>query len=808
MLTRLSLLLSLVLSFYSLNAQSIWLEAECGKWIDQWSLQVDKLIPPVTHLEAQSPAYLNQASSTASQHLRFDVEVPYAGNYGLFARIKALDPSSNSVWLRHNNSNWIKWDNIALSPLPDNTQSGLPVIPNAQGYGIQTPAGRGGQVYKVTNLDDSGPGSLRECVQANGPRVCVFEVGGFINLQSPLAITQPYITIAGQTAPSPGIMLGKGHGIQIYTHDVLLQHLSVRPGDQANGTTFRNRDAVQLNGEGSNKRVYNVVLDHVTMAWGMDENLDLWGYLGEVTVRNCIIAQAMRDPFEQAGTPSYGNLIGPFDQQAKVSIYNSYYAGNRDRQPLSRAAHLIFANNVLYDRVLRFVYLSNRPHNGSGGFATNSSIVGNVFVDGPDMSYSLPKERPINFDPTGQLNASRVFLRDNWWSVQNYSNPWDYIRNASPQLEASSPPAWIPNFNYETDPAKVKVNVLAGAGSRPLDRSALDQELVDGLAQNDNLVVECVYGCPRAAGPWPNWTPQYRPLDLPANPNGDADLDGYTNLEEWLHAYARAVETGEGDYVWDLARNANQGAAPIIMALDSGLNTLEMAVREPGLAIDKLLLSGDGIMPEGLGLTGFSCDTFIQTDNTFPIELLSFDAVPDLAARKVRLSWSTGMEENNEKFVLERSEDGFWFRPFAELASQGDGTQVRHYGHFDDQPVMGRSYYRLRQVDTDGKYEVFSPVEVNFERDLGLKARVYPNPVAQYERLNASVWLEEEEEVRFALFNALGQQVWSASNQRGQIGWNEFQFDWSALNRGVYVLKIGAGQNRQGGIMVQRVWLR
>src|SRR5262245_33251441 len=98
-----------------------------------------------------------------------------------------------------------------------------PVFPGAQGFGIETPAGRGGKVLRVTNLNSEGPGSLRAAIETKGPRIIVFEVAGVIDLnRKPLVISEPFLTIAGQTAPSPGITIIRA-GIDIGTHDILLQ---------------------------------------------------------------------------------------------------------------------------------------------------------------------------------------------------------------------------------------------------------------------------------------------------------------------------------------------------------------------------------------------------------------------------------------------------------------------------------------------------------------------------------------------------------------------------------------------------------
>ncbi|MFQ5924112.1 MAG: hypothetical protein ACE5M4_14840, partial [Anaerolineales bacterium] len=120
------------------------------------------------------------------------------------------------------------------SPVP--THSGpLPAFPSAEGFGANSVGGRGGRVIEVTNLNDSGSGSLRAAVEASGPRIVVFRIGGTITLQSTLKITNPFITIAGQSAPGGGITLksSPSYGdetLAIQTHDVIIRYIRVRSG--------------------------------------------------------------------------------------------------------------------------------------------------------------------------------------------------------------------------------------------------------------------------------------------------------------------------------------------------------------------------------------------------------------------------------------------------------------------------------------------------------------------------------------------------------------------------------------------------
>jgi len=114
----------------------------------------------------------------------------------------------------------------------------IPAFPGAEGFGAMTPGGRGGKVIFVTNLNDAGPGSFREACMAKGPRIVVFRVGGLIALASPLKITEPYITIAGQTAPGDGICL-RSDVFAVTTHDVVVRFLRSRLGDLTRGRATR-----------------------------------------------------------------------------------------------------------------------------------------------------------------------------------------------------------------------------------------------------------------------------------------------------------------------------------------------------------------------------------------------------------------------------------------------------------------------------------------------------------------------------------------------------------------------------------------
>ena len=229
----------------------------------------------------------------------------------------------------------------------------LPVIPGSAGFGMDTKAGRGGTVYKVTNLNASGSGSLKACIDATVPRTCVFEVSGAIRITSDLTIRNGQIRIAGQTAPSPGIMI-RGAAILITASDVLIQHIRVRTGDDTNGPNPDNRDSLKITGT-STKPVRNVVIDHCSFSWSIDEIASTWGPHDNITFTNNIFAEPLNESLHPQYDGSglmphgYGVLFGPADNSS-ITFVGNLMAHIVERNPLSRAAELVMVNNLVYNR--------------------------------------------------------------------------------------------------------------------------------------------------------------------------------------------------------------------------------------------------------------------------------------------------------------------------------------------------------------------------------------------------------------------------------------------------------------------------
>jgi hypothetical protein len=418
----------------------------------------------------------------------------------------------------------------------------LPVLPQASGYGLDTPAGRGGQVHRVTNLNASGAGSLKACLDGSGPRVCVFEVSGTIRVTSDLSISNPNITIAGQTAPSPGIMI-RGAALRISASDVLVQHIRVRPGDDSVGPEIRNRDALKIESP-PERPIKNIVVDHCSFGWATDEQVALWNAWDNVTLSNNIIAEGLFWQPTEGHLSGYGLIVGPRD--ARVSIIGNLLAHNRERNPLSRGKQMAFVNNVVYNQRSTAVDLQSED-----GRITNNTIIGNVFIRGADTLADFTSVNVRTGDELALPTASKIYVADNAAAEALPGNDWSVVTTrtapVASSLKATLPTTWPTGLTRLPTSADVVLNeVLNHSGARPADRDPVDARVVKSVRDRTGRIITCVAPngterCSRNAGGWPTLAQNTRPLTLPAN-HSEVTSSGYTKLEVWLHEMSAQVE--------------------------------------------------------------------------------------------------------------------------------------------------------------------------------------------------------------------------------------------------------------------------
>jgi hypothetical protein len=397
----------------------------------------------------------------------------------------------------------------------------LPVLPGAEGFGITTPAGRGGQILTVTSLADSGPGTLRAAIAVPGPRVIVFEIAGTITLASHLYVSQPFLTIAGQTAPSPGITL-RGAGLSIVTNDVLVQHLRIRVGDEPGGVPPQNRDGLQVLGP-----AYNVVVDHVSVSWGIDENASLWYSPHDVTLRHCLLSEALHNSIHPEGAHSDGLLIG--QDSLNVALIGNVLAHNYDRNPyIKDGASVLLANNLVYNW---------RGGSGRGAALGSSdttptailtSFAGNVYIRGANTPSS-----GAAIGVTSGIDLGTKLYKTDTLAV----GVGEYKTASSIDPLVPTAPIWTSPLTVRSS-SQVESWALDRVGARPADRDAVDTRVISQLRLRQGQIIDSQ----TEVGGWPELPVVTRTLTLPASPNADDDADGYTNLEEWLHLLAAEVE--------------------------------------------------------------------------------------------------------------------------------------------------------------------------------------------------------------------------------------------------------------------------
>lgn len=294
----------------------------------------------------------------------------------------------------------MRWLIAPLLLLPFISEAQL-AFPGAEGFGRAAMGGRGGVVVEVTNVNDSGPGSLREAIGTAGPRTVVFRTGGIIELQEELQITEPYITIAAQTAPGDGIVL-RNFGISVFTHDVIVRGLRVRTAEGMPTASPDNRDCVAIQ-DGSQ----HVIFDHCSFSWGTDENVSVWGSgAHDISIQWCNITEALYRGIHPKGPHGMGLLSG--NGATRVSAHHNLLAHNNGRNPLYlEGTDLEFDCNTVYD----WGYASEFQ---KGTTTIKADVRNNRWkpLSGPiDLD-----EVPISIDFTAATaNGSMLMIRDNFW---------------------------------------------------------------------------------------------------------------------------------------------------------------------------------------------------------------------------------------------------------------------------------------------------------------------------------------------------------------------------------------------------------
>jgi hypothetical protein len=416
-------------------------------------------------------------------------------------------------------------------------------FPGAEGAGAFSLGGRGGRAIHVTNLNDSGPGSLRAAVEATGPRTIVFDVGGTIRLAKPLRVRNGRLTIAGQTAPGGGVTL-RDHVLGIAADDVVVRFIRVRLGDESKSVS----DAIWLtNGN-------RIILDHVSASWGTDETLSASATynrprsdLRDVTVQWSVISESLCRSVNPEGWHCYGSLLN-VGMGARLSFHHNLWAHHGGRSPRlgnsvpppkdPAGAFFDFRSNVFYD------WGGHQAGYSGGPGLVSFNFVDNAYLTGPAT------QNPNFFSQKGVPTSRGWFARNSIDGIIP-ADQWTRVLGAESRSMRLTGPA--PAAAVSRDPAaSAYERVLAHAGAS-LVRDSVDRRVIGSVRNRGGGLIDSqdqVGGWPQLprGTPWADrdgdgmpdsWERQHG-LNPASASDGvrDKDRDGYTNLEEWLNALA------------------------------------------------------------------------------------------------------------------------------------------------------------------------------------------------------------------------------------------------------------------------------
>jgi pectate lyase len=427
-------------------------------------------------------------------------------------------------------------------------------FPEAEGWGRFATGGRGGEVYAVTNLNDDGPGSLRDALSV-GHRTVIFRISGTIVLKSKLFLEQSHITIVGQTAPGDGICLRRFPLEIRRTNDVIVRYLRIRVGDEAG----KPLDGLEV------RDSENIIIDHCSVSWSSDEAVNTWHGTKNLTVQWCLISEPLHRSVNRS-PHGYGASLGG----QRTSYHHNLFAHCAGRNPSiaggdhDHTIHMDYRNNVIY----------NWQHRSCDGKPKSINVVNNYYKPGPATRTQVRRRiariddnmaRYKNFEPLWHIEGNVVegapeLTADNWKGGVEFEGNTNEAKNRQQTAFPFAPVA----TQKATDAYKL---VLADVGANRPVRDAMDtrvlKEVAEGTATCGQRGIIDRQG---DAGGWPLLQSAPAPADTDGdgmpdawekehglNPKDPADRNGhhvdasYSNLESYLNEMAsRQAVRGQG----------------------------------------------------------------------------------------------------------------------------------------------------------------------------------------------------------------------------------------------------------------------
>lgn len=425
--------------------------------------------------------------------------------------------------------------------------SHAPAFPGVEGFGKYTVGGRGGKVIEVTNLHDAGPGSFRAAVSAKGPRTVVFRVSGTIALESELKIREPYLTIAGQTAPGDGICI-KNYQVNFDTSQVIMRYLRFRPGDE------KGKEQDAFGGAGS-----HIVVDHCSASWGVDETFSI-NKAANLTVQWCLVSESLYHSLHKKGNHGYGGLWGG----PGGSWHHNILAHHSSRNPRASgnvdSGLMDYRNNVIYNWGFNSAY---------GGELWPRNWINNYYKSGPATDDKVRGRIFLQKDPRGKMFAAGNFVAgfpaisaDNWNGGINFAPDGEATEKT---LRVDRPFVVAP---VTTQSAEVAYGLVLAQAGASLVQDAVDRRVVEEIRTGTATFGASYKGggkgiidSQKDVGGWPELRSLPAPVDTDhdgvpdvweqahgLNPQDPADgprsttPGGYSNLERYLNSLVLTSE--------------------------------------------------------------------------------------------------------------------------------------------------------------------------------------------------------------------------------------------------------------------------
>lgn len=405
-------------------------------------------------------------------------------------------------------------------------------FPGAEGFGKHAVGGRGGRTIIVTNLNDDGPGSLRDAVEQQGPRTVVFAVSGNIELRKPLRIDNDSITIAGQTAPGDGICL-KDQPLIVNGSHVIVRYLRARLGDKFE----HDNDAVS----GGRYGQHDVILDHLSVSYSIDECLSIYK-TRNLTVQWCLVSHSLAHSRHTKGAHGFGGIWGGYGATFHHNLLANHSSRNPRFSSVEGTKQVDMRNNVVYNWGFKSAY--------GGGRHGEINMVKNYYKPGPASLHHRLLD--VADDGTGRYYVSgnvmvgdEAVTTDNWAGVGGKNNPLD--------CRVGEPYPFVPI--EEQSPEEAYRLVLKNVGCS-LHRDAYDRNVLEQVEKGEAWYGDKgIIDSPEQAGGWPLLKTGKAPQD--------SDRDGMPDKWERRHGL-----------------NPKDAADAVLYTLDKDYTNLEVFVNE------------------------------------------------------------------------------------------------------------------------------------------------------------------------------------------------------------------------------------